>query len=149
MALHFTDPETVALNRKGILTQKQRNGLLMDLAMTTTLAVVFIVIGAVLPFANGSMLMPAILIGVGIMVLFSSKDTWKLYRDPKPGFTIKRGLVQPVGRIPINKGGTVSIGQDKIYLKREQIREVRFGYNYEFFIVTPYNVPVSADPLDV
>jgi hypothetical protein len=150
MALAFTHPEDVALNRKGLLSDRQRRSLLTDFSMVAFLAVVFIAVGAWLPFMkNGSKAMAAISAGIGVMVLLGSKDTWKLYRDPKPEIAVKRGQVQPFERIPINKGGTVLIGQEKIYLKRHQIREVRFGYHYEIFVAMPYGTPISADPLDV
>jgi hypothetical protein len=149
MAATFTHPECVALNRQGIVSDRQRKSLLMDSAFLVFGGLVMLAVAIWLVVAGGSWLSAAMIGGVGVMILFGTKDTLALYRDPKPSITVKRGLVQPFERIPINKGGTVVIGQEKLYLRREQIREIRFGYNYEIFVAMPYGRPISADPIDL
>jgi hypothetical protein len=144
----FTRPECVALNRKGELSPNQRRKYFLESLLYIVVAAVSIAVAGVCVF-GGKYGMAAICVFVGVMMFFVTKESWLISRHTKAEFRVLSGELHQVERIAMGKGGTVGIGKDKIYLGKEQLREVRFGHRYEIFVILPYHTAISAEAVDI
>jgi nitrate reductase NapE component len=144
----FTRPECVALNRAGEMSPKQRKKFWVNILVAVACTAMVLVL-AVVCWYGSSPWMAALLAGSSVLVGTEIRNNLQIYRDPKPQIIVKRGLLQNINRIPYGRGGTVGVGQETVFLRKDQLIELRFGHVYEIFVIMPYQIAVSAHAVDI
>ena len=144
----FTRPECVALNRKGDLSPNQRRKYFLESLLFIGIALVSLGVAGVC-LSGDKYAMAGIFAFVAVLMVFITRESWLISRVTKAEFLVLSGELHQVERIAMGKGGTVGIGQNKIYLGREQLREVRFGHRYDIFVILPYRTAISAEAINI